>query len=157
MSSLSSLTLSPLFTETICRLYLEKHHPDEIAFDEDHDIGDLELKNKVLSRNWSLYELFNLQEGFLVLQSYFIKATFLLDRDNADGYGGMRANYSAYSIEVDEYRFCQLIQDVVDNVDSLTSQEIYELLDGGAMESIGFREFCSFVMIIAAKEAGQLL
>ncbi len=83
--------------------------------------------------------------------------------------GAFRANYSAYSIEVDEFRFMKMLKGVIamcgftddpDNLeilDDLTAQEIYELLDSAGMESIGFREFCAFILLISGKQANQLL
>ena len=46
----------------------------------------------------SFYELINSQEGFLTLQSYFIKAALLLDRDNGimQGTAGDNINIGAY-------------------------------------------------------------
>lgn len=74
------------FTEAICRLYLEKHKPDyfmKLVEQETRDASCYSLAKIVLHKR-SFYDLINNQEGFLALQSYFVKATFLLDRENQD-------------------------------------------------------------------------
>ncbi len=35
--------------------------------------------------------------------------------------------------------------------------DVYEVLDSCGMESVGFREFCAFVILISAVQTGQLL
>ena len=109
----------------------------------------------------SLYDLVSKQEGFLALQSYFVKATLLLDRDTPQtSYPGYRVTantncYSSYCIEVDEFKFFKIAANVVEQfeADWLASMEVYEVLDSSVMESIGFREFCAFVLLVAAVDS----
>lgn len=81
------------FVETICRLYIEKHKP--LIFKKVQEKERIHLKDGALpSLDSGLFtkialndgkrtfsELINKQEGFLALQSYFLKASLLLDRE----------------------------------------------------------------------------
>ena len=69
--------------------------------------------------------------------------------------------YSNYCIEVDEFKFFKIIANVItvftddanNELDWLLSMDVYDMLDACVMESIGFREFCAFVMLVAAVES----
>ncbi len=37
-----------------------------------------------------------------------------------------------------------------DELDWLLNMEIYEILDSSGMENVGFREFCSLILLISA-------
>ena len=99
--------------------------------------------------------------------------------------------YSSICIEVDEFKFYKVIQNVLvkswkklsgedeTNLDSsygeesikeapeeaeegkglswLDNTEVYEVLDASGMESVGFREFCALIFLVAAAESQQLL
>jgi hypothetical protein len=42
-------------------------------------------------------------------------------------------------------------------LDHLKAEQIYQVLDQSGLESIGFREFCAFIMIVSAFESRELL
>lgn len=79
--------------------------------------------------------------------------------------------YSSYSIEIDEFKFFKIISNVIESytedqksleeaengLDWLMSMDLYDILDSSVMESIGFREFCALVLVVASVESGQLL
>ena len=75
------------FRETICRMHLERHDPTAFTAimtrftDQDQDQLLLSDFSDLLLTHQSFYDLLNSQQGFLTLQSYFIKAVLLLDRD----------------------------------------------------------------------------
>eukprot|EP00347_Sterkiella_histriomuscorum_P004642 403359675 len=139
------------FVEAISRLYVEKHKPQQykkLLEKEEQDVNHTISFTKLALHNKSFYDLINKQEGFLALQSYFVKATLLLDREplmaypspglnqqqmsymqgntglagpqtytTTQNYRGMNpANtnqYSNYCIEVDEFKFFKIIQNVI--------------------------------------------
>ncbi|CDW73237.1 UNKNOWN [Stylonychia lemnae] len=209
------------FIEAISRLYVEKHKPQQYKKLIDKEQQDETFTwsfTKIALHNKSFYDLINKQEGFLALQSYFLKATLLLDRDaiafpqssvNGDqipllyqqlsSYPGNGQNrytantncYSNFCFEVDEFKFFKIIQNVVEyqksasnevdledeiiqkdtvsdqddnnhsyadanQLDWLASTELYDILDSCGFESVGFREFCAFVLIVAAIPSAQL-
>lgn len=72
------------FVEAISRLYVEKHKPQQykkLIEQEQQDQSYNINFTKLALHKRSFYDLLNKQEGFLALQSYFVKATLLLDRD----------------------------------------------------------------------------
>ena len=72
---------------------------------------------------------------------------------------------------MDEFKFFTILKNVIhssfteedpqiamdeqeEGLDWLLGMEAYEVLDSCGMESIGFREFCALVLVIAALESG---
>ena len=79
------MKLQAEFIESISRLYVEKHKPThykKLIEDEQNPDQSTFFYNfsKIALHRKSFYDLINKQEGFLVLQSYFVKASLLLDR-----------------------------------------------------------------------------
>ncbi len=113
------------FIETISRLYLEKHKPEHyvklLETEAQDPSSPISFARLALRKGRTFFDLLSKHEGFLALQSYFIKAALFVDRESLDlgmegAYmttGGHKTTASNLCIEVDEFKFFKIMTNVI--------------------------------------------
>ena len=113
------LELTSSFVKAICALYIEKHKPKQYMALKSKNFAnspETQWQRSVLTRDRSFFDLINSQEGFLSLQSYFIKLVLLLEREfeaSLKDEGITKNGLDQVCVEVGVEKFVSLMSSVI--------------------------------------------